>query len=178
MRRVLLIACTAAALLLVVSVIVVRQFGKGMRSSFESALSEMEAGPLEKPSPLAASYGDRIAAEASVVSDGKLSTIECTITNKGDRSLRQIVCQVNLRDGQGNLVSCEQGPVIRTIREEEGTIVKTVRETHIGNSFSEQAAPIPPAGSVSFSVRFDLGQADVSMPLAADVEVMDLEFWQ
>lgn len=65
---------------------------------------------LENATPSAKSYASSLKTSVTVV-DTNPAVVACMIRNVGRRSIRQVTVQVNLRDGNGNILTWHQGPV-------------------------------------------------------------------
>ena len=94
----------------------------------------------------------------------------------GLRSIRQLVAQINVRDGNGNILTWHQGPVIRGYYQEGvGAMQGASHTSRQPNSFSKFCAPFGPGRRIEFRLDFPDFHTD-KVPTSADVEVSDIDF--
>jgi hypothetical protein len=129
----------------------------------------------ENPTALANSYANSLKTSASIV-DGSNLTVACRIANVGNRSIKQLMIQINLLDNDGKIIAWIQGPLIRKYQgEERGLIIKAAYSEQILNSFSKFEAPFRPGRRISFQHSFS-DVHDKSNASSAGIQVMDIEF--
>ena len=165
----------AVVLFILALLLVSTAVGWGMVRYVTSVL-ESDFGPLEKPTPAALGYSDKLGIDVlQEIGNGEL-LITCSITNRGERQIRQMVLHLSLSDNEGNEITWTQGPLIGKIPSDRWVGIFHVRgEERVGFAWNPQATPIAPGGSISFSKRFPVHHESGEVA-RCKVIVMDIEF--